>query len=164
MSVPRIHPALLVLLLLAGLIALYQRPLATRFLNDDYLFLEAARTQPLGHALSRLDALGNYYRPLSRQIYFAALSHLAGGPPLVFHAANYALFLLALALLGDLLAALLEPRGVMAGLIYFALLPLQRVNLIWISCSQDLLATSHFPGLTFGRVLSGEGRRYWQPV
>lgn len=27
-----------------------------------------------------------------------------------------------------------------------------------------LLATAHFPGLTFGRVLTGEGRRYWQPV
>jgi glyoxylase-like metal-dependent hydrolase (beta-lactamase superfamily II) len=27
-----------------------------------------------------------------------------------------------------------------------------------------LVGTSHFPGLTFGRVLSGEGRRYWQPV
>ena len=27
-----------------------------------------------------------------------------------------------------------------------------------------LLAASHFPGLTFGRVVRGEGRRYWQPV
>jgi glyoxylase-like metal-dependent hydrolase (beta-lactamase superfamily II) len=27
-----------------------------------------------------------------------------------------------------------------------------------------LVGTSHFPGLTFGRVLTGEGRRYWQPV
>ncbi len=30
--------------------------------------------------------------------------------------------------------------------------------------SGALLATSHFPGLTFGRVLTGEGRRYWEPV
>ncbi len=27
-----------------------------------------------------------------------------------------------------------------------------------------LVGTSHFPGLTFGRVMTGEGRRYWQPV
>jgi hypothetical protein len=27
-----------------------------------------------------------------------------------------------------------------------------------------LLAASHFPGLTFGRVLRGEGRRYWEAV
>lgn len=27
-----------------------------------------------------------------------------------------------------------------------------------------LVGAAHFPGLTFGRVLRGEGRRYWQPV
>ena len=27
-----------------------------------------------------------------------------------------------------------------------------------------LVGAGHFPGLTFGRVLRGEGRRYWQPV
>jgi glyoxylase-like metal-dependent hydrolase (beta-lactamase superfamily II) len=27
-----------------------------------------------------------------------------------------------------------------------------------------LLATAHFPGLTFGRVLTGEGKRYWSPM
>jgi glyoxylase-like metal-dependent hydrolase (beta-lactamase superfamily II) len=30
--------------------------------------------------------------------------------------------------------------------------------------SGALLATAHFPGLAFGRVLRGEGRRYWQPI
>lgn len=27
-----------------------------------------------------------------------------------------------------------------------------------------LVGTSHFPVLTFGRVMTGEGRRYWQPL
>ena len=27
-----------------------------------------------------------------------------------------------------------------------------------------LVGAAHFPGLTFGRVLTGEGRQYWQPV
>lgn len=27
-----------------------------------------------------------------------------------------------------------------------------------------LLTAAHFPGLTFGRVLMGEGKRYWKPV
>ncbi|HEY8171926.1 MAG TPA: MBL fold metallo-hydrolase [Dehalococcoidia bacterium] len=27
-----------------------------------------------------------------------------------------------------------------------------------------LVGAAHFPGLTFGRVLRGEGKRYWQPV
>ncbi len=30
--------------------------------------------------------------------------------------------------------------------------------------SGALLATAHFPGLNFGRVLQGAGRRYWQPL
>ncbi len=30
--------------------------------------------------------------------------------------------------------------------------------------SEALLTAAHFPGLTFGRVLRGEGRRYWAPV
>ncbi len=33
-----------------------------------------------------------------------------------------------------------------------------------IEGSGALVGASHFPGLTFGRVLSGTGKRYWQPV
>jgi hypothetical protein len=33
-----------------------------------------------------------------------------------------------------------------------------------IEGARALLAASHFPGLTFGRVLTGEGRRYWEPL
>lgn len=33
-----------------------------------------------------------------------------------------------------------------------------------IESRSALLATAHFPGLTFGRVLRGEGKRYWEPV
>jgi tetratricopeptide (TPR) repeat protein len=133
-----IWPALLLAAL--GLAALYAEPLRTRFLNDDYTFLEEARTRPLPGTLTGTGALGNYYRPFSRQIYFALLSPIAGGHPLVFHLANFALFLTALALLVDLLLVFLPPAGAMAGCLYLAVLPLQRVNLTWVSCSQDLLA------------------------
>src|SRR6185436_3202332 len=63
-----------------------------------------------------------------------------GGNPLVFHVANYVLFLAGIALLADLLLVFVPWSGVLAGLLTFALLPLQRVNLTWVSCSQDLLA------------------------
>src|SRR4249920_3886047 len=92
----RAHGALAALLALAGLTILNLRPLETRFLNDDYLFLEQARTHPLLESLTSLGALGNYYRPLSRQIYFEALAPIAGGHPLVFHLVNFALFVGAL--------------------------------------------------------------------
>ena len=149
-----------VALLLAtiGLGALYGDAVRAGFLNDDYLFLEEARTHPVAESLTRLGALGNYYRPLSRQLYFAALTPLSGGAPLPFHLVNAAAFAVSLVLLADLLAAYLPLPGVLAGLLYFALLPLQRVNLIWISCSQDLLALM----LTLAAVaLFRRGRDGW---
>ncbi len=30
--------------------------------------------------------------------------------------------------------------------------------------TDDLMTAAHFPGLTFGRVLRGEGKRYWAPL
>lgn len=125
------------LLLAAGVIALYAGALRSGLLNDDYLFLEAAAGGPWAPAGG---ALANYFRPLSRQLWFGVLGPLAGGNPLALHLANLALFLAALALLADLLRAFAPRAGVLAGLLYFAVLPLQRVNLTWISCCQDLLA------------------------
>ena len=140
--VTRSHALRLLVIAVAvlGLTSLYRLPLTTGFLNDDYLFLEETKSRSLVSALSGLGPLGNYYRPVSRQLYFAALTPLSGGRPLVFHLVNYGLFLASLVLLADLLAAFLPLPGVAAGLLYFATLPFQRVNLTWISCSQDLLA------------------------
>jgi len=131
-------PALL--LAAAGLTLLYGDALRTGFLNDDYLFLEEARTRPLAASIGERGPLGNWYRPLSRQLYFEALTPVAGGDPRVFHAVNFAVFLAGLALIVDLLRVFLPLPGVMAGALYWALLPFQRVNLTWISCSQDLIA------------------------
>jgi hypothetical protein len=155
-SLPRIPLA--VALGMAGLLALYWGCLHVGFLNDDFLFLEEAKARPLGAALARLGALANYYRPLSRQVYFAALTKLSGDSPGLFHAVNFTLFALALALLADLLAATLPPLAVGAGLLYFALLPLQRVTLLWISCAQDLLA---LVGSLAALALHRRGRTRW---
>jgi hypothetical protein len=150
-----------ILLAVIGLGMLYGDAVRTGFLNDDYLFLEEARGHPLPESLTRLGALANYYRPLSRQLYFAALTPLAGGSPLVFHLVNAVVFAVALALLLDLLRAFLPLPGAFAGVLYFALLPLQRVNLTWISCSQDLLALA----LTLAAIaLFRRGRDPWACV
>jgi len=137
------RPRWIGLVLVLGIVALtvfYGDAIRTRFLNDDYLFLEQTRTADLGRSLVQPDPLGNYWRPLSRQLYFAALTPIADGRPLVFHVFNFALFLAGLALLADLLLVFAPWPGVLAGLVTFALLPFQRVNLTWVSCSQDLLA------------------------
>lgn len=133
-------------LLLAGLAALYAGALASGFNNDDYLFLEEARRGNLLDALAHPGGLGNYFRPLSRELWFALLGPMSGGEPAIFHVAQFMLFAAALVLLADLLSVFAPPRGrlvapaVLAGLLWFALLPFQRVNLAWVSCAQDLLA------------------------
>jgi hypothetical protein len=134
------------LVLAAALAALYAGALGAGFVNDDYLFLEQVRRHGLPGALAEPGGVGNHFRPLSRELWFALLGPLSGGEPLVFHLASFAVFLAALALLADLLRAMLPARGpgpsvpVLAGVLWFALLPFQRVNLAWASCSQDLLA------------------------
>ena len=128
------------MLVVAALIALYGGALRTGFLNDDYLFLEQARLAPFPASLWATDPLGNYFRPLSRGVYFGVLHPLIGASALGYHIANFALFLLALWLLADLLLAFAPPWGALAGVCYFALLHGQRVILTWVSCSQDLLA------------------------
>ena len=132
-------------LVVAAVVALYAGAVGTGFMNDDYLFLEQARRHGIFDAF-RTSGLPNYVRPISREVWFALLSPLAGGQSLVFHVAQLLVFLGALALIADFVRALL-PRGgpglappVLAGVLAYALLPFQRVNLMWASCSQDLLA------------------------
>jgi hypothetical protein len=132
------HRWLPALLFLAGVTALYAGALSTGFLNDDFLFLEdAARHGPWSPVQG---ALANYFRPVSRQLWFGTLAPLFGPHPLAFHLAGLLVFLAGVALLYDLLRAFAPRPGALAGLVYFAALPLQRVNLLWVSCCQDLLA------------------------
>ncbi|MFN8586674.1 MAG: hypothetical protein U0704_02645 [Candidatus Eisenbacteria bacterium] len=123
-----------------GLFALYANALATGFLNDDHLFLEQARERGLAALASGGGGLANYYRPLSREIWFGLLAPVADGRAWVFHAASLAVFLAAAALLFRLLRAHTGPAGAWIGTLWFTTLPLQRVNLLWISCNQELLA------------------------
>lgn len=133
-------------LLAAGLVALHAGALVTGFVNDDYLFLEQVRRHGFVESILQPGGLGNYFRPLSRELWFTLVGPFAGGEPLVFHLVQMAVFLGALLLLADLLGALVPKRGtgpsaaVLAGVLWFGTLPFQRVNLAWVSCAQDLLA------------------------
>ena len=132
------HRWLPALLFAAGTAALYAGALATGFQNDDFLFLEEASRGGMPSPLT--GGIANYFRPVSRQLWFGTLARVFGPHPLAFHLASFALFLGAAALLYDLLRTFAPPAGAWAGLVYFAVLPLQRVNLMWVSCCQDLLA------------------------
>jgi len=135
-------------LVLTGIVALYANTLSAGFINDDYLFLEQTRRYGLWGSLWNGSGLANFFRPLSREVWFGILAPISGGEPFAFHAAQIALFVLALALLADLVSVLVPKRdaaplvapAVLAGVTWYALLPFQRVNLTWVSCSQDLIA------------------------
>jgi tetratricopeptide (TPR) repeat protein len=138
---PRGRPWWLAAALLGlGLTALYWDALRAGFLSDDYVFLEQVRAHGWLGSLWAPDPLANFFRPFSRQLYFAILHTLAGTDPFPYHLANLALFLTALVLLADLLLTWVPPSAALAGVAYFALLPGQRVLLTWVSCAQDLLA------------------------
>ena len=133
-------------LLLAGLVALHTRALGSGFVNDDYLFLEEVRRHGFLGSLLHPGGLGNYFRPLSREVWFGLLSPLTGGDPALFHAVHFLLFAAVLVLLADLLSVFAPPReralapAVLVGVLFYAVLPFQAVVLAWVSCGQDLLA------------------------
>ncbi len=124
------------------------------FINDDFLFLERARTSSFLANWNFDDALGNVYRPLTRNLYFWAGLRLFGREPGLYHVVNLGLFALGgvlLALVVERLTA--EPRfgssgaargraeaaGLAAGL-FFVLHPAAGTPASWVCGVQDLAA------------------------
>lgn len=150
---------LLSCLALLTILGLQQAPaLSVPFFADDYLFLDQVRHVDLATALQRPDPLGNFYRPLSRQVYFWALSHVGGESPRVAHAIN----LLLIAAIVLVLYFLVAWRwGSVSG--FVAALPLSLsyaldVPARWGSGTQDLFAIA-FALAAAHLFLSG--RRWW---
>jgi len=146
-----------ILLLILACAAWFRAPLLRYpFFADDYLFLDQARGHGVASILGSDDPLRNYWRPLSRQIYFWLIER-TGESPLVAHAINLALFLGSLWLLYSITRTLAGQR---AGLLSAALLALHEagdVPILWSSGSQDLLAVTG--GL--GAIALAQIRRMW---
>ena len=79
-------------LILAAAALLYIPGLSDPFFAADYLFLDQVRDRPLATALVTPDPLSNFYRPVSRQLYFWLVSHLSGESFVAFHATSIVLF------------------------------------------------------------------------
>ena len=125
-------------LLAAGRLDSLPRPRSeTRFLNDDYLFLEQARTRPLARVADLRSARSGTTtgrcrgRSTSKPWRRSRAEH-----PLVFHLVELrAASSARCSCWPTCCCALLPTAGAMAGLLVFALLPFQRVDLMWVSCS-----------------------------
>ena len=139
-------------------VAAIARPgaLKSPFFADDWLFLDQARARSLIATLASPDPIGNFARPLGRQVWFWLMGHVSGESADFFHLASLAVFVTAVGLLFRLGWRL---GGVAAGAIAAAFLALHYaadVPLTWACGSQDLLAVA----LGIGSILAYvEGRR-----
>jgi hypothetical protein len=125
------------------------------FLYDDYDFLLRARS--FGPAQLVPDPTLPFYRPLSREVYFAFLGLFGRTNPFWGHLGNMVCVAASAALLADLTRRLAGARaGLIAGLLYASLSSFPFL-VGWVSCSQDV-----FAGLFSLIALRLElGRRSW---
>jgi hypothetical protein len=114
--------------------------LVAPFFADDWLFLDQVRTRSFLGALTSPDPLGNYFRPLSRQVWFWLLAHLSGNSPFVFHAANLACLVLAVVLLGVLARRVAGPYAGVVASAFLAMHYAADVPVLWVSGCQELLS------------------------
>jgi len=130
------------------------------FFADDYLFLDQTRGGSILSAWTVRDPLRNYWRPLSRQVYFWVVSAL-GESPVVAHVMNLALFLGILALLYLLTRKLAGERAALVATAIVALHEVADVPVLWASGSQDLLAIA---GALAAICLAINGRVGWAVI
>ena len=112
------------------------------WLWDDYAFLGRAQAFQLHDLLPRGDVL--FWRPLSREIWFALLWRIAPHAPLVAHLMHAAIVAVAVVLVGSIAKRLFGPRaGFLAATLYASLGALPML-VGWASASQDLFAILFF--------------------
>ena len=121
-------------------VLVHMRSLGAPFFADDWLFLDQVRFRSLAQVLSSPDPLGNWFRPLGRQLWFWALAHLSGESPLVFHVANLATFVAAVVLLALLARRVAGPFAGVIAASFLALHYAADVPVLWVSGSQELLS------------------------
>ena len=149
---------LVLALILIGIVLLHRDVLKVTFFADDYLFLEQVRGRSLLAAVTSPDAIGNFFRPVGRQLYYWLLGHLSGESPVAFHAANLVLFVALVSLLFIVARRLAGPLAAAVAAGFIALHYSADVPLRWVAGSQDLLA------VTFSLAaiaLYVAGRRWW---
>ena len=110
------------------------------FFADDFFFLEQSRGRSLWGVLTSADPLGNFFRPVSRQIYFWMLSRLGGESPTLFHTVNLAIFVVSLLVLYALARRLAGRTAAVFAIAFVGFHYAADVPVHWASGCQDLLA------------------------
>src|SRR5262249_41511704 len=84
----------------------------------------------------------NYFRPVGRELYFYAVSRIAGHEPLAYRVVNLGILAAIIAMVVALARRLSGPRAAIFAGAAFTLFYPASVLMGWVSCSQDLLATA----------------------
>ncbi|HKQ57269.1 MAG TPA: hypothetical protein VJY35_05330 [Candidatus Eisenbacteria bacterium] len=153
-----VPPGAVLALILLGATMLHWTALRLSFFADDFLFLQQVRGRSPLSVLALPDAIGNFFRPVGRQLYFWTLGTLSGESPLAFHVANLILFLGLIALLFLIVRRMAGTVAAAVASSFVALHYAADVPLRWVSGSQDLLAVC---GALGAIVLHLSGRRWW---
>jgi Flp pilus assembly protein TadD len=127
-------------LILVAAVVLHAERVPTPFFADDYLFLEQVRYRSIADALTSPDPLGNFLRPIGRQLHFWVWARVGGESPRFFHVVNLGFFLIAIGLLIALARRLHGPRAAIVGGAFLALHYAADVPVGWASGAQDQLA------------------------
>jgi hypothetical protein len=95
--------------------------LTLAFIGDDYLILDRTISQPFWSLLSFDNVIFNWYRPISRELYYWSMEQLFGLSPLPYHLVSFALwgvvmalYVLLVARMAGLHVAALSAAGVAA--------------------------------------------------
>jgi hypothetical protein len=118
----------------------HARSFAAPFFADDWLFLDQVRFRSLARVLASPDPIGNYFRPLGRQVWFWVMARVGGESAFVFHLANLLCLVGAVVLLAVLARRVAGPLAGVAAAAYLALHYAADVPVLWVSGSQELLS------------------------
>jgi len=118
----------------------HARSLGAPFFADDWLFLDQVRFRSLARVLASPDPIGNYFRPLGRQVWFWTIARLGGESPFVFHLANLLCLVGAVILLAVLARRVAGPLAGIVAASFLALHYAADVPVLWVSGSQELLS------------------------
>jgi hypothetical protein len=129
-------------LVLAAALMIYLSSIRAPFFADDYLFLDQARGKSLPAVLAEPDPIGNFYRPVGRQLYFWTMARALGERPAMFHAFGLFAFLACAGLLFAVARALADARAATIAAAFFVVHYAAEVPVRWASGSQDLLAVA----------------------
>ena len=128
------------LLLGAIVLLIHGSALSHPLFADDYLFFDRVRYRGFLDALAQPDPLGNFWRPLTRQVYFWVVARAFAESAAVMHVINMASLIAIVSLLFALVRRWAGSQAAWTAGLLVAVAAAWDVPVVWGSGTQDLFA------------------------